>query len=50
MDGERWKAVVLQAIYSQFDTNFFDNFFNIFNTNLSNDLLIKEKSVQNHLL
>ena len=46
MDGERWKAAVLQAIYSQFDTNFFD----IFNTNLSNDTLIKEKSVQNYLL
>ena len=46
MDGERWKEAVLQAIHSQFDTNFF----NIFNTNLSNDPLIKEKSVQNHLL
>ena len=46
MDGERWKEGVLQAIHSQFDTNFFK----IFNTNLSNDPLIKEKSVQNHLL
>ena len=26
MDGERWKAAVLQAIYSQFDTNFFNDF------------------------
>ena len=39
MDDERWKAAVLQAIYGQFNTNFF----NIFTINLSNDTLIKEK-------